>query len=47
MRNRILNYITIIFSLMLLAACSAKDAEIVEPSSIYGVVSDKATGEPV
>ncbi|MDR0981750.1 MAG: carboxypeptidase regulatory-like domain-containing protein, partial [Culturomica sp.] len=47
MRKSILNYITIIVALILLADCSSKDTEIAEPSSIYGVVSDKATGEPV
>ncbi|MDR0982226.1 MAG: carboxypeptidase regulatory-like domain-containing protein [Culturomica sp.] len=47
MKNRIFNYITLAIALMFLAGCSAKDAEIAEPSSIYGVVSDKATGEPV
>jgi uncharacterized protein (TIGR02145 family) len=49
MRNKIFNYITIAIAIMSLAACSSKDDKAVEQDtgSIYGVVSDKATGYPV
>ncbi|MDR0981864.1 MAG: hypothetical protein LBM07_01295 [Culturomica sp.] len=38
MKNRILNYVTIAIAIMILAACSSKDEEIVEPDIIHEVV---------
>ncbi|MDR0983136.1 MAG: hypothetical protein LBM07_07870 [Culturomica sp.] len=47
MKNRIFNCIILVVALMLLATCSDKGDKLVKQGNIYGVVSDKATGEPV